>query len=159
MRGFTLIEILVVMLVIAIGLGLASAIARPDDQALVELEARRLAQLMSLAATEARVSGHALSWTTDGSRYRFMKHDGNAWMDVLDTHVLRARELPTGMTVSRVTVNGAAGAPATAVVFDARGALGSYSVELGMASARAAVMALPNGRVDVVRAPTFNAQP
>ncbi|MDP1716865.1 MAG: type II secretion system protein, partial [Burkholderiales bacterium] len=44
-RGFTLIEMLVVMLIMGLLVGLVATITRPDDRALLRIEAERLAQL------------------------------------------------------------------------------------------------------------------
>src|SRR5512134_2732761 len=56
-RGFTLIELLVVLLIMGIMAGMIGAIVRPDDRALLRVEAERLAQLLELAATESRLTG------------------------------------------------------------------------------------------------------
>ena len=53
-RGYTLLEVLIVMLIMGLLLGLVSAIARPDERSLLHLEAERLAQLLNLAAAAAR---------------------------------------------------------------------------------------------------------
>ena len=57
-RGFTLIEVLVVLLIMGLFVGMVSAIVRPDDSALLRVEAERLAQLLDLAAAESRLTGN-----------------------------------------------------------------------------------------------------
>ena len=54
-RGFTLIEMLVVLMIMGLFLGLVSTITRPDERALLRLEAERLSQLLDFAAAEAQL--------------------------------------------------------------------------------------------------------
>ena len=68
-RGFTLIEMLVVMIIIGLFVGLVSTITRPDDREVLKLEADRLAQLLDFAITEARLTGKSIAWTADASGY------------------------------------------------------------------------------------------
>ena len=76
--GFTLIEVLVTLVIIGLFAGLISGIVRPDERALLRVEAERLAQLLDLAGTEARMSGRSLGWVTDGSSYRFLRNQRGA---------------------------------------------------------------------------------
>ena len=100
-RGFTLIEMLVVVLIMGLLLGLASAIVGPDDRTRLHLEAERLARLLDIAATESRITGKTIGWTTDGSGYRFWRvRFDSGWTEMLDSDELRARTLPPGMTIS-----------------------------------------------------------
>ncbi|MCM0607610.1 MAG: prepilin-type N-terminal cleavage/methylation domain-containing protein [Ideonella sp. WA131b] len=60
--GFTLLELLIVMAVVAVGLGLV-ALALPDgERARLEEEAERLAALIETARAESRVSGAPVFW-------------------------------------------------------------------------------------------------
>lgn len=60
--GFTLVELLIVLAVVAVGLGLV-AIALPDgDQARLDEEGERLAALIETARAESRVSGAPVVW-------------------------------------------------------------------------------------------------
>src|SRR5687767_11696413 len=71
--GFTLVEMLVVILIMGMLLGLVSAIARPSEREPLRLEAERLAQLLTLATAEARLTGKPVGWTSDGAGYRFAR--------------------------------------------------------------------------------------
>ena len=64
-RGFTLIEMLVVLMIMGLFIGLVSTITRPDDRAVLQLEAERLSQLLDFAASEAQLSGKSIAWTAD----------------------------------------------------------------------------------------------
>src|SRR4051812_43869935 len=84
-QGFTLIEMLVVLLIMGIFVGLVSTIAQPDDRALLRVEAERLAQLLDLAATKSRLTGRPIAWTVDGPGYRFWQfNEDTYWTEVRD---------------------------------------------------------------------------
>lgn len=70
--GFTLLEMLIVMVLIAILAGLITVNARPDPrQALVE-QARRAGLLFGVAAEEARLRRVPIDWEADLKGYRFV---------------------------------------------------------------------------------------
>lgn len=61
-RGFTLVELLIVIAIIAVGVALVS-VALPDgDAARLDEEGARLTALLELARVEARVSGAPVYW-------------------------------------------------------------------------------------------------
>ena len=99
-RGFTLIEILVVVIIIAtissltlLSLGLAS-----DDREL-ERERRRLASLIGVAQDEATMQGRELGLELLQSGYRFVEFDPFTarWSEVRFDDLFRLRQLPEGM--------------------------------------------------------------
>ncbi len=59
-RGFTLVELLVVLLMIALASGLVGLALRQDDDSRLEREAVRLAALLEAGRAEARASGIAV---------------------------------------------------------------------------------------------------
>jgi general secretion pathway protein H len=76
-RGFTLIELMVVVALIAIATAVASLALRDPSTAKLENEAARLASLLESARAEARASGVAAHWEplvdqADGSGFRFV---------------------------------------------------------------------------------------
>jgi general secretion pathway protein H len=77
MRGFTLIEIIIVVAIIAIATAVASLALRDPAASKLEQEAARLASLLESARAEARASGVAARWEpladqADGSAFRFV---------------------------------------------------------------------------------------
>lgn len=94
--GFTLIEILVVMILIAIVVSLATVRFQRDDRQILRDEALRLASLLTHARDEAITTGVALGWRTDGSGYRFMRRGASReWEDLAADDILRPRTLPS----------------------------------------------------------------
>ena len=76
-RGFTLIELMVVVALIAIATAVASLALRDPAASKLEQEAARLASLLESARAEARASGIAARWEplaeqSDGSGFRFI---------------------------------------------------------------------------------------
>jgi general secretion pathway protein H len=151
MRGFTLIEVLVVLLIMGLLAGLVSAVVRPDDRALLRLEAERLAQLLDLAAAEARYTGRSIAWIADGPAYRFWRRTGEAeWSEVRGDHLLRARTLPQGMQISRLQVENAPAQGAMRLAFEPHGPAHAFSIELSLGAERAGVAASPVGELRVL---------
>ncbi len=64
--GFTLIEVMVVLAIVAIGAGLISLAIRDPAETRLEHEAARLSALLEAARTEARAGGFDVSWVPGG---------------------------------------------------------------------------------------------
>ena len=75
-RGFTLLELLVVVAILGIAAGVVSLSVSPSDDRLVVEEAERLAALFRLAQDEARITARPLTWEADTRGYRFVGRDG-----------------------------------------------------------------------------------
>jgi general secretion pathway protein H len=90
-QGFTLIEVLVVLLVVGIamaGIGLATGGFRQRD---LEFEADRLAQLFSMAREEAQVRGRPIRLVADEKGYKFEALQDNEWAPIRGDDILRER--------------------------------------------------------------------
>lgn len=103
-RGFTLIEVLVVMLIIGITVGFVTlSVGTGGAERQGEEEARRLAALVELGRQEAvlRYEELAIEFRPDG--YRFLRLEGEKeqkWTPMGDDELLRRRELPGGLELS-----------------------------------------------------------
>jgi general secretion pathway protein H len=150
-RGFTLIEVLVVMLIMGLIVGLASAIVRPDDRGLLRVEADRLAQLLDLAASEARLTGNPMAWTADATGYRFWRErpDGE-WTEARDSDLLRARTLPRGMAIAGLQIENAPARGSMRLEFSPDRSALSFSIELSLGAVRYTVSGDPVGEVSVL---------
>jgi general secretion pathway protein H len=91
-RGFTLLELLVVMVIAGIMLGMVSFNAMPNDQQALQGEAQRIALLMQLARDEAIVRNRPIAFEAEASRYRFLLREENAWQQIPQDDLLRERE-------------------------------------------------------------------
>ena len=149
--GFTLIEVLVVLLIMGLMVGMVSAIVQPDDRQLVCGEADRLAQLLDLAATEARMTGRSVAWTPDADGYRFWRMTDDArWTELRDSDALRPRTLPQDMRVAAMQVENVPVTGDMRLEFTPQGRVFSFEIDLTLGAARCAVAASPLGEVRVV---------
>ena len=145
-RGFTLLEMLVVVLIMGILAGTISARMQPGDRDLLRVEASRLAQLLELAAQEARLSGSAIAWTSDGGGYRFWRQgDDDGWSEIRDDDVLRARSLPHGMLISQLRDEAAAAQPTMRLQFPSDGPMSAFSMDLALGADHYGIAASPVG--------------
>ncbi len=97
MRGFSLIEILVVITIIAIvaSIALLSLGLLGDDRAL-QTEARRIASLVEVAQDEAVMQGREFGLEFMQSAYRFVEYDAftSQWGELIGDDTFRMRTLP-----------------------------------------------------------------
>ena len=71
--GFTLVEVLVVVVIIAIASGVVLANLDGDDRGRTEREAKRLAGALEHAASLAQWNGETLGVSAEGGFYRFWR--------------------------------------------------------------------------------------
>ncbi|MBS0309048.1 MAG: type II secretion system minor pseudopilin GspH [Proteobacteria bacterium] len=91
-RGFTLIEIMVVLVIAGIILGVVSVNAMPSSRQLLQNEAQRVALLLQLARDEAIVRNQPIAIEIDAYRYRFLLRSDNVWKPIEGDDMLRERE-------------------------------------------------------------------
>ncbi|MEZ5659296.1 MAG: GspH/FimT family pseudopilin [Burkholderiaceae bacterium] len=89
--GFTLLEILVAISIVMIVVAVVGLSVRGADRGL-QVDAERLALLLSLAREEAQVRGAPIRFDADDLGYRFMIRRGIRWEPLLDDRDLRERE-------------------------------------------------------------------
>lgn len=150
-RGFTLIEMLVVLMIIGLFVGLVATITRPDDRAVLRLEAERLSQLLDFAAAEAQLTGKSIAWTADASGYRFWRaRDDANWAEIRDSELLRARALPQGVAVAGFRVENMRPQGAMRLEFAPQGSSLAFTIALSLGGERYAVAGSPVGDVRTV---------
>jgi general secretion pathway protein H len=150
-RGFTLIEMLVVLMIMGLFLGLVTTITRPDERAVLRLEAERLARLLDFAAAEAQLSGKSIAWTAEQSGYRFWRlGEDSAWSEILDSDLLRARTLPQGMSVSGFRVENMRPQGAMRLEFAPQGSSLAFTIGMSLGTEYYSVAGSPVGDVRAV---------
>jgi len=92
--GFTLLELLAVILIIGIIISMASLSIGQNTSRIVQDEAERLQGLIQLAGEEAVLQGRDLALEFDYDRYRFLEWIKEDWQPVMDDPLLRERPLP-----------------------------------------------------------------
>jgi general secretion pathway protein H len=106
--GFTLVEVLIVVVVIAIASGFVIVNLAGDDRRVAEREAARLAGALEHAAALAQWRGETLGVSAEGTGYRFWRRGADSrWIPVQDDEVLAPRTLPAQFAVSPASYAGA----------------------------------------------------
>jgi general secretion pathway protein H len=96
MRGFTLVELMVVLCIIGIALGMVSFNVMPSAGQTLKNEANRIALLLQLARDEAIVRNRLVAFEADGDSYRFLVRNENQWDSVKNEDMLRERPFKGG---------------------------------------------------------------
>jgi general secretion pathway protein H len=91
-RGFTLLELLVVLVIAGMLLGLVAFNAMPSERQALQNEAQRIALLLQLARDEAIVRNRPIAFEAESSRYRFLIRDDNKWETIPQDDLLHERE-------------------------------------------------------------------
>lgn len=96
--GFTLVEILVVLIVIGVAAGVVYARLDSDPRQTLQREGQRLAGALEHAALLAQWKNQTLGVSASGGVYRFWRRyddaDGAHWSALSDDDVLAPRALP-----------------------------------------------------------------
>jgi len=153
--GFTLVEILVVLVILAIGTGLAVVSLTTDPQAVVRREGQRFAGALEYAAARAQIRAETLGVDAAGPAIRFWRRDPdtNTWRPVNDDDALATRTLPEPLEALPQTYAGRTLAPHTLVPLRPSGRNEPATFVIASGAARVIVALDPLDRVSVTLPP------
>jgi general secretion pathway protein H len=97
--GFTLLELLAVIVIIGIVISFASLSIGQNSSRIAQEEAQRLQALIKLSSDEAVLQGREFSLEFDRQRYRFLELLEGDWLPVKEDPLLRERALPEALEV------------------------------------------------------------
>jgi general secretion pathway protein H len=90
--GFTLLELLVVLVIVGLSLGMVSLSIMPNNAQALLTDAQRVALLLQLARDEAIVRNRPIAFEAQADRYRFLVREENGWQVLQNDGLLRERE-------------------------------------------------------------------
>lgn len=106
-RGFTLVEILVVLLVIGIVTAVAALNISPDNRRALKTEAAHLADLLEETAEDAQDTGNEIAWSGNGDSYSFWnKKEGGSWQEMTGDDFYRSHVLDDDVRIVKVEADG-----------------------------------------------------
>ena len=150
--GFTLIEVMVVVVIIAALSSMLVLVAMPSDAALVDREARRLASLLELALAEARASGQSIAWSPEGNGYSFwQRSDDGAWTRFSDTSIYRHRSFSERTEFREVLIDARQLPPGDRITLSPYGIRGLIEATIAGGNARIVLRGGVLGRISLQR--------
>ena len=100
-RGFTLVDILVVVVIMAVVISMAVlSIGATGRDSQLDEESRRIEGLVSLLHERALLEGRDFGLRIEPTAYEFVVYDPDRdrWLTLTDEHEFRHRDLPAGVT-------------------------------------------------------------
>ncbi|MEP7063746.1 MAG: GspH/FimT family pseudopilin [Betaproteobacteria bacterium] len=153
-RGFTLVEVLVAVTIIAIAAGVAVVAWRGDPRIDAEREARRFAGALEYAAERAQWRRETLAVQADGRGWRFLQHsDPTRWSTIVDDDVLAPRTLPEPLSIAALQYAGQPIAAGALIPLHASGRNEPFGFVVNGGSSPLSVTADPMNRVTVAASP------
>jgi general secretion pathway protein H len=152
-KGFTLVEMLVVLLVIGLAAGLAYARLEADPRQTLEHESRQLAAALEHAALLAQWRSEPLGISASGNSYRFWRRGSDAnsdlWVALSDDDVLAAHILPAPLYAAAREYAGRPVAADAILPLRPSGRNEPYAIEIASDQWRVLVLADPLNRVAI----------
>ena len=150
-RGFTLLEMLVVLVVASIMLSIATLSLMPSAQTVLREESKRLAFLMENGAMASQAGGQPLAWSGTGNSYRFwLRTKEGEWVRIEQDNLLHPRTLPDAVRIGEVSFNGRRLEPGALVVLSPELSAKDFRVSLVSGELDADVVGNGLGKVEVV---------
>lgn len=138
--GFTLVEILVVLVIIGITVAMVSINLMPDDKRVLTTEAQKLALLFEQARDEAIISGKEIAWSAEGDKTRFWrKDDQGKWMANSGDDLFRDRDLAPGVKLIELQINSVKAAMNERLIFSPGGMNRPFKLDLGLNVSRVSI--------------------
>lgn len=150
--GFTLLEMMVVLLVFGISLGIVTPHFMKNDDEVLKEESLRLVALIEYAADSASSRGLWLAWSPTASGYRFLQRDENknVWQPVTTDEVLRERQLPEGMRLGASSQQQVAVPPNALIALSPSGIHAPFQIELRIGKDKRIVRGNLIGQVEML---------
>ncbi len=147
--GFTLLEMLVVLMIAGLLVSLASLSLTRNPRTDLNEEAQRLALLFESAGDEAQVRARAIAWQPIEGGFRFDVHTEDGWRPLRDD-LLGPRKWEGGVTGVSITYPGGDDdLHANRLVFGTEAVEQPVEITLFSAAGRATIIGTGTGRYEV----------
>ena len=140
-RGFTLLELLVVLVIAGMLMGVVAFNAMPGERQALQNDAQRVALLLQLARDEAIVRNRPIAFEADPERYRFLIREGNEWQPLTQEDLLREREFKRSPLALSITPASPAQSAPLRIVFGREPVDKPFVLTLSHGGASAAIRA------------------
>jgi general secretion pathway protein H len=147
--GFTLVEILVVVAILAIAAGVVVASIDRDERGTLDREVRRFAGALDYAARRAQLRHETLGVSADDQALRFWLRSDGRWRALSDDESLTPRALPDAFSAQALSYAGQPIAPQAIVPLRASGRNEPYAFRLASPTLEAVVSADPMNRIAI----------
>jgi general secretion pathway protein H len=104
--GFTLLELLIVLVLMALLTSLVAINATPDPRQQLAEQAQRVGLLLAMATDETRIRQQPLSWEADLHGYRFVSEAGGERTLLTGDDLLHERDWQRPLTRLAITRDG-----------------------------------------------------
>jgi general secretion pathway protein H len=151
-QGFTLLEVLVVLLIAGLLVGLASLSLTRNPRSDLNEQAQRLALVFETAGDEAQLRSAPIEWQPVKGGYRFAVKGGDGWRPIVDELLgpKQWSEPLTGVTIQHPGDRGNDAANQT-LVFGTESISDPVTVTLHADIGDATIASDGNGRFEVLR--------
>lgn len=161
-RGFTLIEMLVVVAIAGILTTAVALTTHPDPRRVAATDAQRLAVLLEAAQVEAQGGRRRLAWSATPTGYDFWEAENSLaleqrWQPLSGDETFHARHLAEGLHITRIEIDGQA-LPQGGLLIFRRGDPPLFHIALELSAAANSnaqgqptieLRGLPTGRVEI----------
>ncbi len=150
--GFTLLELMIVLIIVGISLGLVTPNLMKSDEDVLKEESMRLVALMEYAADAASSQGQWLAWRPTAAGYRFLQRDENKniWQPITTDEVLRERYLPEGLRIGSANNQQATVSTNSLIALSPSGIQSPFQIELTTGKTRRIVRGNILGKVEIL---------
>jgi len=147
-RGFTLIEVLVILLLLLIILGMVGINLARNDRDIVRDEGERLALLIQAAQEEAIMQARPFAVEPAADGYRFLRVDDNGKLKALGAgEIFEPYRLPQLVGIASVELDGAKENKDPVIILDPSGSAPVFTIVLHAGRTDWYVQGLANGKI------------